>query len=386
MIERFWQDVLSLRIPATAERLEPLFKLYEMKLDADTSVLPVLISVERWRQEWSARDEEIMSYALKNAAEEILLKDWEGHVVQEQNGMIFALIYGTEHPIDQETLQERSEEYIRSCGDYLHAEVSCYIGEAVPVSGLRICTHSLADMERSNVSQTTGVFRMTSFTRNKRSYAMPNLQEWIVLAERGKKSQLLKNVNELFDQWHAEQANYMIRVNFYYGLVNCVFQLLQRRSLVPSDVFVDEEWRTGEQALKSFAAMKDWTIRFVERLVEYLATETKEVSNVIVKVQQFIEKNVNLDLNRDEIAEQVYLNPAYLSRLFRKETGKSLTEFISEHRVEKAKRQLENSNHKISDIAVSVGYSNFSHFSQLFRKLTGMTPQEYRKKYQDCAE
>jgi two-component system response regulator YesN len=114
-----------------------------------------------------------------------------------------------------------------------------------------------------------------------------------------------------------------------------------------------------------------------------MATDTKEVSNAVVKVLQFIEKNVNLDLNRDEIAEQVYLNPAYLSRLFRKETGKSLTDYMSELRVEKAKRQLENSNIKISDIAVSVGYSNFSHFSQLFKKLTGMSPQEYRKKYQD---
>lgn len=384
LIERFWQDVLNLRIPATAERLEPLFKLYGMKLDMDMPVLPLLISVERWRQEWSARDEEIMTYALKNAAEDILLKDWEGHVVQEQNGMIFTLMYGTDGPIDQEALQERCAEYIGKCGDYLHAEVSCYIGEAVPVPRLRMCTHNLADMERSNLSETRSVFRMASFTRsNKRTYATPNLQEWISLVERGKKAELLKNVNALFDQWQAEQANYMNRVNFYYGLVNSVFQLLGRRSLFPSDVFVDEEWRNGEQALKSLGAMKTWTIRFLERLAEYMATDTKEVSNVVVKVQQFIEKNVNLEMNRDEIAEQVYLNPAYLSRLFRKETGKSLTDYMSELRVEKAKRQLVKSNIKISDIAISVGYSNFSHFSQLFKKLTGVTPQEYRKKYQD---
>lgn len=384
LIERLWQDVLSLRVPATADRLEPLFKLYDMQIDMHTPILPLLISVERWRQEWNARDEEIMSYALKNAAEEILLKDWDGHVVQEQNGMIFALLYGSDIPNFQVALQERCEEYIRKCGEYLHADLSCYIGEAVPVSGLRMCTHGLADMERSNLNATRSVFRLATFSRTeKRMYATPNVQEWIVLAEQGKKAELLKNVNELFGQWQAEQTNYMIRVNFYYDLVSRVFQLLQRRSLFPSDVFVDEEWRSGEQALKSIAAMKSWTLRFVERLADYLAADGREVSNVIVKVQQFIDKNISLDLNRDEIADQVYLNPAYLSRLFRKETGKSLTDYISELRVEKAKRQLENSNIKISDIALSVGYANFSHFSQLFKKLTGLTPQEYRRKYQN---
>ena len=79
----------------------------------------------------------------------------------------------------------------------------------------------------------------------------------------------------------------------------------------------------------------------------------------------------------------MYLNPAYLSRLFRKETGLSLTDYMVEQRLRKAKAELESTNIKISDIAVSVGYSNFSHFSKLFKKLTGLTPQEYRKKYQD---
>lgn len=77
------------------------------------------------------------------------------------------------------------------------------------------------------------------------------------------------------------------------------------------------------------------------------------------------------------------MNPAYLSRLFRRETGFSLTDYLVRLRITKAKAELEKTNNRVSDVALNVGYANFSHFSKLFKKMTGLTPQEYRKKYQD---
>lgn len=91
-------------------------------------------------------------------------------------------------------------------------------------------------------------------------------------------------------------------------------------------------------------------------------------------------------MSREDIAEHVYLNPAYLSRLFRKETGLSLTDYTASLRIQKAKLELLDTNHRVSDVAMSVGYSNFSHFTKLFKKTTGLTPQEYRKKHQRILE
>lgn len=383
LIERMWQDVLNFRIPATEEQLMPMFALYGIRLDMSQAVLPVLISVEEWKQAWSARDEEIMTYALKNAAAEIVLRGNKGHVVRQQNGMLFALLYD---PADDGgcSLVERCREYVHKCAEYLYCVVSCYIGEPVPVGGLRQATEQLSEMERGNVSLTGSVFRQSDDVRPKRKAAIhPEFEEWGELIGQGRKRELLGRIDQLFDRLQREEVDHAYLVFYYFGLIHVVFQLLQRKSLSPADVYEQEEWKNGIQAMKSLGAMKTWSAQFLGRAAEYMGGQGKEVSNAIVKVQQFIDAHLHLDLSRETIAEQVYLNPAYLSRLFRKETGKSLTDYMVEQRMSKAKVELARTNVKISDIAVSVGYSNFSHFSKLFKKMTGMTPQEYRRRYQD---
>ncbi|WP_274649155.1 response regulator transcription factor [Paenibacillus humicola] len=383
LVERLWQDVLNLRIPATARQLEPMFKLYGMNLDMEKPVMPLLISVEEWKQEWNARDEEIMTYALRNAASDLLLDGREGHVIQESNGMLFVIFY---NPAAEEgaALESRCAEYIRKCSAYLYAVVSCYIGEAASVGSLRAGVQSLAEMERSNIGQTGTVFRLCAQTRErKKAAAAPNLQEWSVLVEQGRKAELKQRIDELFERLQLDQVDHTYMVHYYFGLVHTIFQLLQRRGIPSESIYSEGEWRGGEQAMKSLGAMKAWTVQFTGRAADYLGTQVKEVSNAIAKVQQFVEANLHQDLNREAIAEHVYLNPAYLSRLFRKETGKSLTDYLVELRMQRSMRELKETNIKISDISISVGYGNFSHFSKQFKRTTGLTPQEYRKKYQD---
>jgi two-component system response regulator YesN len=77
----------------------------------------------------------------------------------------------------------------------------------------------------------------------------------------------------------------------------------------------------------------------------------------------------------------VYLNPSYLSRLFKKETGQSLSDYIGQVRMEEARRLLSQTNMKIVQVAEESGYRNVSHFAKMFKRMTGVTPQEYRNKF-----
>jgi len=382
LIERFWQDVIHLRISTTADQLEPMYALYGLQLDRSKQIQPILISVEQWKQDWNARDEEIMTYALKNAASDIVLRDWPGHVIQDQGGMLYILLYGPS-ATDRSELEARCREYIRKCSELLYSVVSCYVGEPVLPIGLRAGVGLLTEMERSNVRCTGSVFRERDYEPpNGLAVSMPNLQDWALLVEQGKQTELLDRIEETFARLDKEKIDHTYMVNFYFGLVHEVFQALHRKSMKPSDVYAQGEWKDGEQGMRSLAAMKAWTSAFLLKGLKAIGGQGREVSNTIAKVQHFIEANLHVDLNREAIAEHVYLNPAYLSRLFRKETGQSLTDYSVNLRMERAKHELEMTNVKISDIAVSVGYSNFSHFSKLFKKTTGLTPLEYRKKHQ----
>jgi len=81
----------------------------------------------------------------------------------------------------------------------------------------------------------------------------------------------------------------------------------------------------------------------------------------------------------ESLAEHLGLTPAYLSKLFKAETGRNYSEALAELRIEKAKALLLQTNLKTSEIGLQVGYPNPQYFATAFRKATGLTPSEYRE-------
>lgn len=108
--------------------------------------------------------------------------------------------------------------------------------------------------------------------------------------------------------------------------------------------------------------------------------QKKRADNIISYVQQFILSHLGEDLSLVRLSEQVYLNPSYLSRLFKRETKRNLTEFIDASRIQKAKELLSNDSVKINEVARQVGYETATSFTRFFKNITGLSPQEYR----DC--
>lgn len=84
-------------------------------------------------------------------------------------------------------------------------------------------------------------------------------------------------------------------------------------------------------------------------------------------------------LSISQIAGKMYLSPNYLSLLFKKDTGKTINQFITEVRIEKAKALLKKDRTPLSSIAEKIGYHDANYFSKAFKKETGVTPKAYRE-------
>jgi two-component system response regulator YesN len=97
------------------------------------------------------------------------------------------------------------------------------------------------------------------------------------------------------------------------------------------------------------------------------------------EILNYIHKNIQKNITRKDVAEAVYLNPEYLSRLFRKEKGMKLSDYILQEKMNIAKLMLETTDFSVSIIASKVGYSNFSHFAQSFKRLFGVSPSEIKQ-------
>ncbi|MBM7564251.1 response regulator transcription factor [Paenibacillus sacheonensis] len=98
----------------------------------------------------------------------------------------------------------------------------------------------------------------------------------------------------------------------------------------------------------------------------------------IHQVQQYIQEHLDADLSLTSLADSVYFNPKYFSRLFRQVTGEYLSDYIHERRLRKAKEMLEQPQIKIHAVAAAIGYQSPSYFTRFFKKAMQMSPQEYR--------
>lgn len=108
-----------------------------------------------------------------------------------------------------------------------------------------------------------------------------------------------------------------------------------------------------------------------------LSAGSKE-QNTIVRFLRYIEEHY-ADGSLSEIAQQLHYDFAWLSREIKRQTGKTYTELVQEKRLSQAAWMLKNTHHKVSDIALSVGYENSSYFHRLFCSHFGISPNAYRK-------
>lgn len=104
----------------------------------------------------------------------------------------------------------------------------------------------------------------------------------------------------------------------------------------------------------------------------------EDYSLPIRKAITYIITNPTADLSLKSLANQVNINPSYLSTLFKKETGYPLTEYVNRHRIEHAKKELENTRQPIKAIAAQCGIPDIPYFTRMFKRITGMTPKAYR--------
>lgn len=101
----------------------------------------------------------------------------------------------------------------------------------------------------------------------------------------------------------------------------------------------------------------------------------------IKKAQKFIENNFGEKFTVDEISEKFALSRRSLERRFKKATNNTVNEYIQRVKIEAAKKSFETSRKNITEVMLDVGYTDTKAFRGIFKKLTGMTPFDYRNKY-----
>lgn len=142
------------------------------------------------------------------------------------------------------------------------------------------------------------------------------------------------------------------------------------------------ELMKGYLYLYGFEEVFDWlTDNCCNILTRYAEVQKNQEVKPIRLAKQYINENYNKAISLENVSNHIGFNPAYFSSMFKKSTGQNFMDYVIEIRILNAKNLLVETNQDVANIAAKVGYTDLKYFSRIFKKLTNLTPSEYRKLY-----
>ncbi|WP_241674837.1 response regulator [Paenibacillus luteus] len=387
--ETFWRDVLSQAIPSVPSRMEEVIRKLNIPYSKSMSFLPVLIWVQHWDKSFSSRDTQIMKYALRNALEESFIQDnasseflW---IDEESILVIMPNVNGEkeELPRLRRRIRTRCESFVEACNKYFYCHLSCYIGTTALVHEIRDMVESLINFQKSYVNFTDRVILLEDGKRKEFQLSMPPFHIWSEMYKRDDKTKLIEESWLFLESWkRIEGLDVKWITHFYQSFLQMIMATLQQQGFRAEDILsVHLSPGRIQVATRSVKDLQEWMLDVLENAFVH-TKEGGANEKVVEKIKKYISLHIDEDLSRQCISDYIGLSPDYIVKVFKKETGKSITDYILQERINLAKELLKNTDITITNIAMAVGFStNFPYFSTIFKKQVLMTPQEYRKNH-----
>lgn len=336
------------------------------------------------------RDKQLLSYTILNIIQELIDKQMRGVTFEKVPGEYVGILLATPFYPDQSPeyellmLAESIREHLRK---WLKLSVTIGVGEQVG---------SLSEVSTSYKQAKDAVDQKWYLGKNQ-ILTMDNIQSGenllyrfeselggrvITALKSGDQNRLLTELGDIFRQLELNRG-YGSR----YAQNISLHLILQSGQVLLELNGMSQDWENREmeawQLVMRQETMQDLLLFTESYLLKVCAfvqdKRSGKVSEVIERIRCLIEEKYSMNLTVAEIAEGVYLSPTYVRLLFKQETGETLFEYLTKVRIEKAKQMLRDPQHKFYEVCYAVGYSDPSHFSKLFKKMTGYTPSAYRE-------
>lgn len=381
----FWYELITGKLSCNGDEIAEYAKNRNVSFCKELKYLLILITKKRVIRRLEDWDENTLLFALENIAKEIILKDIpSGKIAVGKDELVIIVPWKNNEESNIENIKKGCINYIKQCNKHLGCSMTSYIGKYVNGEYLSHEFNELQKLDNNNVSFISKVIDLNDneFSKNtEKELLFPNLSEWSLMLHNGESENATKEVKRYIDELvKTNNINKKMLNNLHQDILQMLYSFLEQKGIQAHQLFEDvKSENLYIKATKTIDGMIEWVAYVFNKSISYVEEVTKS-QTVIEKVKRYINENYDNDITRDDMANYVFLNPDYLSRIFKKATGLSLSEYLTEKRIEKSMSLLATTNIQISNIATEVGYNNMNYFSKIFKKITGTTPVEYRKK------
>jgi two-component system, response regulator YesN len=316
-------------------------------------------------------------YALKKIGEEILDSPFLSTSIGEH------VVFLINDQIDDEKLHQQIDKLRAQVQQYFNWEVTVAISGGDTIQNARRLYHEALECLEHRFYLGIGCIitrkDLLPATNNRPNEFVMDEQQLCLKIKSGHIQDVCEEISELFEKMSSLRLGIHTTKSYCIQLYLAIVQA--------GDMERMQDYLSGTSELlrmETVHQMFDYIKEIAEEItIEYFNRYKSKQSNVIHKVIDIVEKNLsNPDLSLKMVAnEMLYMNPDYLGKLFKQETGQRFSAYLTKLRIEKAVEHiLEMDDVKVVTLAEMIGFGeNPQYFSQVFKKHTGYTPSEYRK-------
>ncbi|KRE64788.1 hypothetical protein ASL11_22270 [Paenibacillus sp. Soil750] len=339
---------------------------------------------------YSEKDMDLMLYAIHNMIEEIVPQSMRFSSIVQNQGVVLFLGGGLEDdtPLKVQVFN-KSEEIRNSIKQYLNLKISIGISRRYSNFMYAPLAHqeSLDALAYRVRLGSESILFIDEVEPNKaQMFRYPKELEFQIMEaiKQSNEEQAQERLQAIIADFLKNQMNHYDYQHFIGRLFNNLTGLVQDAGESVQEVFQKEIF-TSEILIRMHSAkqIEEW---FWKQIIQPLLAWTEErqrkqdvnISNLIISE---IEQHFDQDLSVEMFAARFHYHPSYISRVFKKDTGVNFSEYVSNHRIEVAKRWLQETDMKIADIAERLQYSTPSNFNRNFKKVVQVTPSQYREQF-----
>ena len=235
-------------------------------------------------------------------------------------------------------------------------------------------------MSRQELVRQKGIFAEEDAFGGGSGYRFSKVKYWKKLLADGYYQTVEEEAVELLEQLSRQKVmNRETLQNFYQDFMQMLYAQMNEEGRALGSIFATSEaMELYQSATRSVRQMQDLIHYTMGRLEEDREPEEIDSKAVMSQVIDYVQNHLEEELRRDDIAAHVHLNRDYLSRMFSREMGISLKEYITEQKMKAAQGMLKTTSFPVNFIGAKLGYCNSSHFSFTYKKVMGRTPKEER--------
>lgn len=381
--QSFWRDILFGAISPRQDLIDREIQKRDLALDSSEAFRQLLVAVPRTEVEGSW-NEGLFKYAYSNLTSEIILDELDlSHIVSYEHDDRFYNAVILKGDIDPEEIKAKGRKLIRYCRDYFRCQATCYLSDSLPLDHMAQTKERMTELDRDNL-----IFRgEMHLERDNLEYAKGEpytldatlFEAWFVAGQKLQIVNKLKKELEMLASGSQLDADTLHAI--HEDFMQIVYSVLYKNKIQAHKLFSDPVSRMMFQKSEHHVLdMMKWAAFITDKTIDYIQ-ETKQSEGVVEKVKAFIEANYDQELSREMVASSVFLTPDYLAKMFKRETGLSIKDYLNDYRILKAKEALVQGNATISQIAADTGFESISYFSTVFKKITGETPVAFRGKH-----